>query len=179
MAQPTTADERERDWFIEQVGLASEADGFTHIAGRLFGLLLLSSTPCSLDEMADVLNVSKASVSTEARRLLERNVVLRQTVEGDRRDYYQIAPDFFRAVMQTRVNRWSRMHDLAVAARERMPELPPAVRERLSYVDIVHDFLIDRMNSALLQWDERVSLLAPEQSRKTAGKRTSRRPSSD
>jgi DNA-binding MarR family transcriptional regulator len=177
MARAAVRDDQERDWFIEQVGLACEADGFTHIAGRLFGLLLLSAGPCSLDEMAEILGVSKASVSTEARRLLERAIVLRLSVEGDRRDYYEIAPDFFRALMQVRVNRWSRMHELATAARARMPDLPPIVLDRLGYVDIVHEFVLDRVKSALAEWDERVKLLAPAPARKSAGRRPSRRQS--
>ena len=40
--------QRDREWFVEQVGAAAEADGFTRIGGRIFGHLLLSVEPCSL-----------------------------------------------------------------------------------------------------------------------------------
>src|SRR6185437_13766721 len=84
-----------RERFIEEVGMAAEADGLPRIAGRLFGHLLLSPGPCTLDEIADALNVSKGSVSTDA-RLLQRHGWLRRTSRaGDRKDYYEMAPDFF------------------------------------------------------------------------------------
>ena len=63
---------REHEWFVGEMGLTFEADGFTRIGGRLFGHLLLADRPLSLDEIAAALRVSKASVSTDARRLLEK-----------------------------------------------------------------------------------------------------------
>ena len=55
--------------FIERMGLAFESDGLPRIAGRIFGLLLLSEDCRSLDELAAELKVSKGSVSTNARLL--------------------------------------------------------------------------------------------------------------
>lgn len=171
MTRTGTPEEQQRDWFIEQVGHACQADGFTHIAGRVFGLLLISAEPCSLDDMAEILAVSKASVSTEARRLLERDVVLRHALEGDRRDYYEIAPDFFRALMNVRVAHWSRMHDLSTATLERMPDLQPGVRDRLGYVNTATDFVLELIDSALAHWHERVTALAPQRTRQPVNRR--------
>jgi hypothetical protein len=33
---------RDHDWFVGEMGLTFEADGFTRIGGRLFGHLLLA-----------------------------------------------------------------------------------------------------------------------------------------
>ena len=60
-----------RNEFIDTIGEASERFGMARIAGLLKGLLLVSREPISLDEMAQRLEVSKASVSTNI-RLLER-----------------------------------------------------------------------------------------------------------
>src|SRR5213082_3180893 len=78
----------DRHSFIERMGLAAENDGLSRIAGRLFGALILESEPRSLDDLADDLAVSKASISTEARRLVDRGVAERVARAGDRRDYY-------------------------------------------------------------------------------------------
>ena len=59
-----------RERFIERMGMAFETDGATRIMGRIFGLLLLSGKPVALDEIAESLGVSRASVSTDARKLL-------------------------------------------------------------------------------------------------------------
>ena len=57
---------RDHEWFVGEMGLTFEADGFTRIGGRLFGHLLLAEGPLSLDAIAETLQVSKASVSTDA-----------------------------------------------------------------------------------------------------------------
>ena len=98
--------------FVDRMGHGAESDGLSPIAGRLFGLLLISEAPLSLDDLAEALGVSKASISTEARRLLDRGIVERVSARGDRRDYYELAPDFFAQVIRSRVARWRKLHDL-------------------------------------------------------------------
>ena len=78
--------------FVERAGLLGERDGLPRIAGRILGLLLVSPEPLALDAIAERLEVSKASVSTDARRLEERGLLERVGRPGDRKDYYQIAP---------------------------------------------------------------------------------------
>ncbi len=78
---------------IERMGLFFEKDGLPRIAGRVLAYLLLSPAPRTLDQLAEVLQVSKSSVSTDARLLERMGTVERVTVAGDRRNYYQIAAD--------------------------------------------------------------------------------------
>lgn len=144
---------RVNERFIEQVGLNAEADGLSRIAGRLFGALLLSDTPRSLDDLAEQLGVSKASVSTDARRLLERGVVERVGRPGDRRDYYQLTRDFFVRIIAHRVNRWRALHELASEMRTTSPDQPPVVRERLDYLDAIHEHVLARIDEALAEWE--------------------------
>ena len=68
------------------MGLALEADGLPRIAGRIFGLLLISEDALSLDKLASELRVSKASVSTNARMLEHRGVLEQVSRPADRRD---------------------------------------------------------------------------------------------
>ena len=104
--------DRAQRMFIDRLGDAAEADGLSPIAGRLFALLMLAAEPQSLDELAEALGVSKASVSTDARRLLDRGIVERTRRTGDRRDFYELAPDFFARVIRARVARWRRIQQL-------------------------------------------------------------------
>jgi DNA-binding transcriptional regulator GbsR (MarR family) len=101
------------------------------------------------------LEVSKASVSTEARRLLERGVIERIRHPGDRRDYYELAPDFFAQTIQSRVAKWRRIQALAGGMRETSKSLPPTVRERLASIDEIHAAVIDRVDEALADWRRR------------------------
>ena len=137
------------------MGLAAESDGLSRIAGRVFGALLLDSEPLSLDALAEQLGVSKASISTEARRLLERGVADRITKPGDRRDYYVLADDFFARIVRFRLGRWSAFHRLVTEMQDSTIEQPRAVRDRLAYLDEVHDFMLSRMEDALDEWRDR------------------------
>src|SRR5688572_19081616 len=80
---------KERQRFIERAGMLWEEDGLPRIAGRIFALSLLSEDPLSLDEIAEQLGVSKASVSTDTRLLERMGFLERITKPGDRKDYYQ------------------------------------------------------------------------------------------
>ncbi len=135
------------------MGQATAADGLSPIAGRLFATLLLSDAPRSLDALADELGVSKASVSTDARRLFERGIVERVTLPGDRRDYYELAADFFAQIIRARVARWRRIQNLAGDMRRGSQNLPPVVRARFTSIDEIHSFVIDRIDSALSDWE--------------------------
>lgn len=140
------------DWFIEQTGLNAEADGLSRTAGRLFGALLLSAAPRSLDDLVAALGVSKAGVSTEARRLRERGVLERVAVPGDRRDYYRVVPHFFVRLVRARVARWEALRALAVQMRDAGPPRPAAVRARLAEIEAVHDVVVARVEAALREW---------------------------
>lgn len=79
-----------RNNFIHVIGEKAEKFGFSRIAGQLEGLLLFSNRPMSLDEMAERLEVSKGSVSTNI-RFLERFKVVRKVYhKGARRNFYEI-----------------------------------------------------------------------------------------
>ena len=141
--------------FVERMGQNAEADGMSPIAGRLFALLLLSEEPRSLDDLAAGLEVSKASVSTDARRLLDRGIVVRVTRPGDRRDYYELASDFFAQVVRSRIARWRRIHQLIDPLRNTRPRLSPIVRERFASIDEIDSVVIDRLDGALAAWQRR------------------------
>ena len=83
------------------LGAAAAASGIlTQQQARIFGLLYLSAQPLSLDEIAAELGQSKSNVSLNIRVLVEWHLVRRQPVPGSRRDHYQAATDFFRAMQE-------------------------------------------------------------------------------
>ena len=141
--------------FVEQVGLMAEEDGLPRIAGRIFARLLLAEAPCSLDELADDLAVSKASVSTNA-RLMVRHGWLRPVVRpGDRRDFYEMVPDFFAAIVAFRVRQWQVLYQLAGSALARVPGIPRAGRARLEYLQEVQEFFLAGLQERLAEWQRK------------------------
>lgn len=82
--------DRAAERFIERMGLAAEEDRLPRIAGRIWGLLVLEGGPLSIDDIAEKLSVSRASVSTNARRLESLHILAKAAKPGDRRDYFEI-----------------------------------------------------------------------------------------
>ena len=79
-----------RNDLINTIGEKAEKFGFSRIAGQLEGLLLFSRQPMSLDEMAERLEVSKGSVSTNIRLLERWKVVKKAYHRGARKNCYEI-----------------------------------------------------------------------------------------
>ncbi|HKG91089.1 MAG TPA: MarR family transcriptional regulator [Gemmatimonadaceae bacterium] len=127
--------------FVDRVGMHWENEGLPRIAGRIFGFLFLQAEPCSLDEMADGLGVSKASVSTDARRLTQLGLLERASRPGDRRDYYAISPDTPVTAMRLKLRSMERFRRLVHGALS-LPGTDPAVRERLEKFDRVHEIIV-------------------------------------
>ena len=89
--------------FIDRMGIRFERDGMPRIAGQMLGLLLVSRDPQSLDEIATAVQVSKASVSSNARLLERMGLIVRSARPGDRRDYYSVAADVNSRILEHRL----------------------------------------------------------------------------
>ncbi|MBC8099663.1 MAG: helix-turn-helix domain-containing protein [Armatimonadetes bacterium] len=83
-------------------GLSQLADyfGFNKVMGQLYGALLLSDEPLSLDDLMDTLSISKASVSMNVRTLEHMGMVRQVWVhgKGGRRKYYEAETDFLQII---------------------------------------------------------------------------------
>ena len=85
------------DSMLDGLGQLADYFGFSSVMGQLFGTLLLSAEPLSLDDMTARLGMSKASVSTNMRSLERMGMVRQVWVRGGsgRRKYYQAETDFW------------------------------------------------------------------------------------
>lgn len=79
--------------FIEGMGILAQADGLPRIAGRLMGLLVLEGGPLAFGELANRLEVSRGSISSNARLLEGMGILERIARPGERGDFFQLAPD--------------------------------------------------------------------------------------
>ena len=136
--------------FIERAGLLWQKDGFPRIAGRIFALTLISPNPCSLDDIADALGVSKASVSNDARLLERMGMIERVGKPGDRRDYYQVTSGSLERSIAARVER---IHEFEKLLEDgmRLPIKRPEVRERLADHRLAFTLVAEAFASALAQ----------------------------
>lgn len=124
--------------FIERVGRFFEGDAAPRTSGRLLGLLLLEPDELSIDDIADRLRVSRASVSTNARNLETLGVLERVSHLGDRRDFYRIAPDLERTLLRHRMERLAAVELLLDAGTATPAARDERVRGRLSVLARMH-----------------------------------------
>ena len=142
----------EQDRLIERLGLVfEESDRMPRIASRILGLLLLTPGECSIDQMAERLAVSRASISVDARRLEGCGVVERVTRKGDRRDYYRIAPDHYTRTLERRLNVMGRLIAVIDEGREMKLE-SIEVRDRLDETAEALRFVVDGTKQELERW---------------------------
>lgn len=141
--------------FVERMGLQMEAEGLPRIAGRLIGFLLVHEGAYSLDELAERLQVSKASVSTNARLLEQHGMLERSSTPGDRRDFYRIGRDPWRESLQVAMQKWETMRMLFTEAEASLPEEMEVGRRRLIQAEQFHLLLMDQAERLLERWARR------------------------
>ncbi|MEW5929949.1 MAG: MarR family transcriptional regulator [Gemmatimonadota bacterium] len=138
--------------FVERMGRMMEADGLPRSAGRIFGFLLLAEAPFSLDELAEKLRVSKASVSTNARLLEQAGLLERSSAPGDRRDFYQMRPDAWEQMLRVARRRWETMQAALEDGEASLPPEMGVARGRLAEAARFHAFLLGEGESLLARW---------------------------
>ncbi|MBV6523117.1 MAG: HTH-type transcriptional regulator MmpR5 [Gemmatimonadaceae bacterium] len=142
--------------FVESLGLHLASEGMPLIAGRVTAYLLISDGPRSLNEIASALCVSRASVSTDARRLEEKGLLVRSSLVGDRRTYYSFAPDGFRMALTGRIRQMTALRDMLEAAARIAPAArSPEIRARLAEWTDFHVAVIDSLQDLLTEWNQR------------------------
>jgi DNA-binding transcriptional regulator GbsR (MarR family) len=82
--------------------------------GAIFGVLYLSPTPLSLDEIVQETGLTKGAISTEIRALARMGLVHRSAKLGDRKDYYEAEADFYTAIKAILKERQNNEFDRAI-----------------------------------------------------------------
>jgi DNA-binding transcriptional regulator GbsR (MarR family) len=118
--------------FIELMGLLAQEEHAPRISGRIMGLMVAEAGPHGLQEMADRLQVSKASISTNVRMLHDRGVLRRAARPGDRQDYYELLPHPYTTMLDTAAQKMRKHAELIAEAGARIPQESTQVRERIN-----------------------------------------------
>jgi DNA-binding transcriptional regulator GbsR (MarR family) len=90
--------ENVNDSTVSGIGRLARFFGFSEVMGRLYGTLLLSPAPLSLDELAGTLEISKGSVSMNMRDLERWGMAKEVWVRGDRRKFYKAESDMWQVI---------------------------------------------------------------------------------
>ena len=131
-----------QDSTVAGLGRLAGFFGFSEVMGRLYGTLLLSPEPMSLDDLAEGLRISKGSVSMNMRSIERWGMAKEVWVRGERKKYYMAESDFWIVIRNVLSGREMREVQLAVEVlgdsvsklREAEDELPDDERELAGYV---------------------------------------------
>jgi DNA-binding transcriptional regulator GbsR (MarR family) len=110
--------------YVSRSGMMFEEIGLTRIAGELGALLYLTKGPLSLEEASEKLQVSKSSVSTNAKFLQRMKYIRIVKKPGDRKDYYQFSGNLWpslKEVLDTFIR--TQVNDFKELNNESIPQL--------------------------------------------------------
>ncbi|MBQ6448418.1 GbsR/MarR family transcriptional regulator [Cytobacillus oceanisediminis] len=95
-----------RERVIDSVAQNMDLYGVTESIGRLYGMLLFQQNPMTLDEMKEELGMSKTSMSTSVRTLLELKMVDKVWRKGVRKDLYSAEEDWYQTFIDFFTIKW-------------------------------------------------------------------------
>jgi DNA-binding transcriptional regulator GbsR (MarR family) len=102
------------DSTVAGLGRLARFFGFGEVMGRLYGTLLMSPDPLSLDDLANQLKISKGSVSMNMRDLERWGMAEEVWVKGERKKYYRAEADLWQVVRNVLNSRERREVQLAI-----------------------------------------------------------------
>ena len=95
-----------RERVIETIAKNMNLYGVTDSVGRLYGMLYFHDQPMTLDEMKEELGMSKTSMSTSVRTLLELKMVEKIWKKGIRKDLYEAEEDWYQTFTDFFTIKW-------------------------------------------------------------------------
>lgn len=123
-----------------------EAEGMPRIAGRLFGLMILEPGLISFSDLAERLCVSRASISTNARLLESKGLILKVQVAGERQDFFRLADDPYVNMIRGVAHRMEETQTSIVKAEADLPPDAVAERQRLEQARAFFETAVASLN---------------------------------
>ncbi len=140
--------------FVEEVAVAFEQGGLPRMAGRIIGWLLICDPPeQTSDQLAQVLQASKGSISSSTRLLVPSGLVERRSHPGERRDYFRLRNEAWAELVRGRLDQVTAFRDLTARGLTLLADEPPARRARLEEVGRFYAWLDEQFTALWATWD--------------------------
>jgi DNA-binding transcriptional regulator GbsR (MarR family) len=137
--------------FIDGMGMYFEDQGIPRIGGRILGLLMIAHWPLSAEDIASILGISRASVSTNFRLLLSTGMVEKVTLRGNRTTFYVFSDSAMEQRTTVLIQTMLEFKKLLGQALEALPPKDPS-RHHLDDSLVWSDLLIESFNHAQTDW---------------------------
>ncbi|WP_019533461.1 GbsR/MarR family transcriptional regulator [Paenibacillus ginsengihumi] len=129
--EQSDAIQKARKRVIESIGKNMDLYGVTLSTGHLYGMMFFQDKPMTLDDMGEGMGMSKTSMSTGVRTLLDLKMVHKVWEKGSRKDLYEVESDWHQTFADYFVIKWRKSVEMNLqAVRKSLAEL-----ERLAASD--------------------------------------------
>lgn len=135
--------------FIEAMGLVMQQDGMPRIAGRLLAVFVLNGGPFSFGELAERLQVSRGSVSTNTRLLEGLGVIERVARPGERQDFFRLADAPYAQMIERKGHRARRALETVESTASELARADTDVRGRLAELAHFYRVISDATSRAI------------------------------
>ena len=141
--------------FIEDVGILYGEMGFPRMAGRIFGWLLVCEPPHqSAEQLANIVEASKGSISSMTRLLIQMGMVEKIGIPGKRDTYYRMRSGSWTELMKNHLANLTAMRKLAEGGLDLMADRAPESRQRLQELRDFHAFLEREIPAMLDRYEQ-------------------------
>ena len=140
--------------FIESMGMYFESQGITRIGGRILGLLMATHEPLLADDIARILKVSRASISTNMRTLTASGMIEKTSVLHHRNTYFVFSEAALEQRMVVGIQSAVIFKKVAEQGLAALPAKDSA-RIRMERSIEWSDLLVESFQTAIGKWRER------------------------
>ncbi|TLS51270.1 GbsR/MarR family transcriptional regulator [Paenibacillus antri] len=105
-----------RQRVIETIGSNMDLYGITLSIGHMYGHMYFQNEPVTLDEMGDVMGMSKTSMSTGMRTLIDLKMVHKVWGKGSRKDLYVVEHDWHQTFIDYFSVEWRKSIEMNISA---------------------------------------------------------------
>ena len=123
-----------------------------HIAGHILGLLLITPQPISMKDIARLLDVSQASVSTNLRLLVMLGLVEELHVGGSRSTSFRFVSCVCRTFLTEQVNQHQKLKQTIETNRQKLC-LSEDLDQRLDEMVTWSDLAIKKYSEFIVEWE--------------------------
>ena len=137
--------------FIDGMGVYFESQGIPRIGGRMLGVLMIAHWPLTPEDMANVLQVSRGSISTNLRMLTASGMVERALMPGSRLTHFAFSDEAMEHRIAAGIRSTQAFRRLVQEASAALPGGDPS---RHHLVDSLEwsDLLLEALHNAIEHW---------------------------
>lgn len=151
--------EEKKKIFIERIGVRTEKMGYSPLAGRILGVLLLVEPPyMSFEELCEYLSASKSSISTNLNLLMKDGIGMVEyfTMPGDRKRYFRISVQNWMCHLDKIPDEFEFSNALLIdiLAYRKEHHLEVSLTNELERISSFYQFMMKKLPMLIEEWEE-------------------------